>query len=254
MAQNPTSGPNGNGDDDDGESVITSAREPVSATAITGEMPAVRVGDFVNDAALDDTDTQLPTFDPDDFGTNAFDGSEATGPIAFQVTQALLRGETKITPEQAAAILAPAREGAIVALEKLVEDLGGSVTANLAATLLGITEEELRQSGLIILANDEVPMFQIRKGKKLAGIVEVANAFREVNPKDVESVMLLDFLACPLRELAGRSPVQALKAAHELVSQAGGDTSQSVKKIAELARQYPQGDMIALDEQLNLRP
>lgn len=276
MAQNPNGDPSGNGADDfddEGEatdvSVITSAldlggetvgadTEPVSATAITGEMPVVGLRGFVDVAAFDDTVTQLQPFTAEDFDRNPNVDLEPRPSIFAEAVQQVLRrecgiesltGESQITPEQAKKILAPAREGAVDAFAQLIASLGGSAPAKQAAASLGITEVTLRQLGLIILANDEVPKFQIRGGNVLAGIVDVARAFREVNPNDTESVSLLDFLTCPLRDLNNLSPVQALKAAHDLAMLYGGDTSQAVRQIVELAKKFPQGGMYALETQ-----
>lgn len=259
------------GSDDDAPDVLTSvssadqtamgaarneaAGEPVNPTAVTGEMPLVVLPVSADDTTAD----ALPAFTEADFADNnapnAFDDSEPTGPIAFAVARALLDGEatdaTKSpripTPEEVAALLAPARAHFTQALEKIIEDLGGSFPANVAATMLGMSEADLRSSGLIILPDDEVPKFQIRKGIPLAGIAEVANAFRAAKPEDIESVMLLQFCADRLRELGNKSPVEALKAAHELAAVTGGDTSATIKKVVELARKFPQAGMYALE-------
>ncbi len=259
-----------NGSDDDAPDVLTSVRtadrsatgaaangaanEPVNPTAVTGEMPIVQRPVGADDTTAD----ALPAFSAADFETpegNGFADSEQTGPIAFAVAQALLNNAATDatnsprvpTLEEVAALLAPARAHTTQELNNTIENLGGSYTANVAATLLSMSEADLRSSGLIILPDDQVPAFQIRKGIPLAGIVEVANAFRAVNPKDTESVMLLQFCADRLRELGGRSPVEVLKGAHELAATTGGDTSATINKVADLARKYPQAGMYALE-------
>lgn len=233
------------------------AGEPVNQTAVTGEMPLVLPAVSADDTTAD----ALPAFTEADLADagaqSSFENSEPTGPIAFAAAQALLQGAPTgavnsprvPTPEEVDALLAPARAAGLVARQRIIEDLGGSYPANLAATLLGMSEADLRSSGLIILPDDEVPEFQIRRGKPLAGIAEVANAFRAAHPEDTAYDMLLQFCADYLRELGGRSPVQALKAAHDLALQAGGDTSATINKVVELARKYPQAGIYAIDPQ-----
>ncbi|MPR10303.1 helix-turn-helix domain-containing protein [Microvirga tunisiensis] len=110
--------------------------------------------------------------------------------------------------------LAPALARGVEHRQTLLKLAGGILSADEAGRILGITRQAVdkrRRAGALLAVREgsdwRYPVCQFEDGEVVAGIPEVVRGFSSSGPW-----VALDFLLAPDTVLAGRTPLEALKA------------------------------------------
>jgi hypothetical protein len=134
-------------------------------------------------------------------------------PTDYQVLVEALSASPILSELREAGPLAKAKLRGLAGRKRVIEQMGGTLTAEEAAGLLGITRQAVdkrrKQQQLIGLTQGKrgyaYPSFQFEDGKTIAGLAEVLRALEEHDPW-----MQLMFFANGNSRLDGATPLEAL--------------------------------------------